>query len=118
MSKYNVFVVKPENLEDTIDALNEISSRDPNFNPLLKPYQYLIKEHKSYLNTNYLNNKASILRFDTLKEELQVNHPSKKVNNQVLSAYLKHKGFHSFKVKLCEANSYLTLWKHTDNTLC
>lgn len=118
MSKYNVFIVKSENLEDTIDTLNEISAKDPNFNPLLKPYQYMHKEHKDYLNINYLQNKASILRFDTLKEELKLNHPSKKVNNQVLSAYLKHKGFHSFKVKVCAANNYLTLWKHTDNILC
>ena len=118
MSKYNVFIVESENLEDTIDTLNEISSRDPSFKPLLKPYQYLCKDHKNYLNTSYLRNKTSILQFDTLKKELQLNYPSKKVNNQVLSAYLKHKGFHSFKVKLCEANSYLTLWKHTDNNLC
>ena len=118
MSKYNVFIVESKDLEDTINAINKISDQDPNFNPLLKPYQYMHKEHKDYLCSNYLHNKASILRFDILKQELKLNHPSKTVNNQVLSAYLKHKGFHSFKVKVCDANNYLTFWKHTDNNLC
>ena len=84
MSKYNVFVVKPENLEDTIDMLNQISAQDPDFNPLLKPYQYMDKEHKGYLNNTYLDNKSAILRFDTLKQELKLNHPSKKGSGSYL----------------------------------
>lgn len=117
MSKYNVFIVNSENIEETVDALNELRSRDPDFNPLMRPHQYLHKSHKDYLK-RHLDNKQSILRFDMLKNELQLNDPTKKVNNEVLAAYLKHKGFSKFTVKTCKGNSVLTLWKHTDNHIC
>jgi len=116
-SKYNVFIVNSENIEETVDALNELRSRNPDFNPLMKPHQYMHKCHKNYLK-RYLDNKQSILRFDMLKNELLLNDPTKKVSNEVLSAYLKHKGFNKFFVKTCEGNHKLVFWKHAENNIC
>lgn len=117
MSKYNVFIVDRVRSEDLIDALNEVARKHADFNPLLKPHEYLAKEHKEYLKP-LLTNNSIILRFNQLKTLLTTETSVNKVNNEVLSAYLKQNGFHPFKVQELSSKSQYTLWKHQDNILC
>ena len=117
MTKYNVFVVTPSNLESTIDRLNEISLNNPDFNPLLKPHQYMHKLHKDYLRP-LLNNEYSMFEFKKVLKDLSQLDSSLKVSNQVLSAYLKENGFAPTKVKANKFGSLITLWKHQNNKLC
>lgn len=117
MSKYNVFVVSPENLEATLDKINQMSVNNPDFNPMLKPYQYMHKLHKDYLKP-LLDNEYSMFEFKKVLNQLSELDPNLKVSNQVLSAYLKHNGFAPIKVKANKFGSLTTLWKHQNNKLC
>lgn len=115
MSKYNVFIVAQDRSEDLINQLNSLSKTNPNFKPLLRPHEYMSEEHKNYLKP-ILQRENSLLQFNKLKQDLKNNTSDSSVNNETLSAYLKHQGYASFQVKF--NNSLITLWKHKNNNLC
>ena len=106
---YNVFVQEPT--EKIADHLNAISSVDPTFKPLLPTHFYVTKQQKLFIN-NYIR-PNTIFRFFHLKESLHRAFPDLKISTQILSAYLKYKGY--TKVNLTSSNrKNLIFWKHKD----
>lgn len=106
---YNVFVKNPT--ERIADQLNEITSLDPTFKPLLPSHLYVTKQQKEFIN-NYIQPDV-IFRFYDLKKMLHKIFPKLKISTQVLSAYLDYKGY--TKVSLISQNEKrLTFWKHKD----
>ena len=106
---YNVFVNNPN--ERIADHLNEISSIDPTFKPLLPTHLYVTKQQKLFID-NYVR-PNTMFRFNHLKESLKQAFPKNKISSQILSAYLEHKGYARVNLS-SRTNKSLTFWKHNN----
>ena len=120
MFNCNVFVI-PSNdnsdIEKVLNTLKTTSTSNVQSDSGLKPtHQYIKPNEKEYID-KILDHEEVIFHYDTLYKNLKT-HTNKNPMHHVLSAYLRHKGFTSFKMKTTKNKKLVTLWKHKNNIKC